>query len=432
MSNTANEIVGRVFTTYNLPDPLLFKKKLLEFGERESHFCLLDNNKYQDASFECIAAIGAFRSIISLKNALEDIDDFISQVHDYIFCHISYDLKNRIENLSSSHYDGIGFPDFYFYQPQIIIILEHDKVKIGVLEGESPDFIFKAINSISLLSTFEEPVILKSRFSKDEYVAAFSSILAHISLGDCYEVCFCQEFFKENVEINPTVVFENLMSVSPTPYAAFYKFDKKYLFCASPERFLRKKGKRIFSQPIKGTARRHEQDNIADEKEKELLRNSLKERSENIMIVDLVRNDLSKISCEGTVKVSEYLEVYSYPQVHQLISTIEGRLRDDISFSKIIEATFPMGSMTGAPKKRSMEIIEDLEKTRRGLYSGTVGYISPEKDFDLNVVIRSLLYNAETKYLSAQAGSAITHLSSAENEYEECLMKMQAMQNAIN
>ena len=432
MSRLINKISGRSYTTFNLEDPALFKRKLLQFGNQESHFCLLDSNYYQDSSFECIAAIGAHRAKVSNENAIEDIDDFLSQVEDYIFCHISYDLKNKIEKLSSSHYDGIGFPDFYFFQPKIIIILENDEVQIGVLEGGNPDFIFETINSISLLSTFNDPVTLRSRFSKLEYIAALKSILGHISLGDCYEVCFCQEFFKENAEIDPAVVFEKLMLVSPTPYAAFYKFGKKYLLCASPERFLRKKGQHIFSQPIKGTSRRHTQDKIADEQEKQLLKNSTKERSENIMIVDLVRNDLSKISCEGTVRVSEYLEVYSYPQVHQLISTIEGELKEEVSFSNIIKATFPMGSMTGAPKKKSMEIIEDLEKTRRGLYSGTIGYISPEKDFDLNVVIRSLLYNAETKYLSAQAGSAITHLSNAENEYEECLIKMQAMQSAIS
>ncbi len=427
-----NKHCYRAFTKFALQDLGIFKKKLLAFGEKEIYFSFLDNNNYDfDSSVECIAGLGVKSSIVSGVDSLAKIDEFISLTNDYIFCHISYDLKNRIETLSSNHIDGIGFPDYFFYQPQVVFRLNKKEVEIGLLDGQEANDIFDAINLISLSNVIDKSVQLKSRFTKEEYIAVFNNIQKHIKLGDCYEVCFCQEFFAENISINSVSIFEKLMSISPTPFAAFYKYDKKYLLCASPERFLKKVGHRIFSQPIKGTAPRHAQNKIADEEEKVLLKNSAKEQSENIMIVDLVRNDLSKVSCEGSVHVKEYLSVYSFPQVHQLISTIEGTLRDAVTFSEIIKATFPMGSMTGAPKKKSMEIIESYERTRRGLYSGSVGYISPEKNFDLNVVIRSLIYNAETGYLSSQAGSAITHLSSGENEYEECHIKMQAMRSAI-
>ncbi|MEP7080203.1 MAG: anthranilate synthase component I family protein [Ginsengibacter sp.] len=425
--------INRTFTKFAIRDSGLYKKKLLAFGERENHFCFLDNNNYDfDSSVECLVGVGVKRSIVSGINSIKEIDDFISHINDYIFCHISYDLKNKIENLKSDHFDPIGVPDYFFFQPQIVFRLNKEEVEIGMLNGQDANNIFEAINSISIPSGFDESVILRARFSKKEYISTVNSLLEHIKLGDCYEVCFCQEFFAENFTINPIRVYEKLTSFSPMPFAAFYKFDKNYLLCASPERFLKKIANRIFSQPIKGTAQRHAHNKLADEKERESLKNSAKEQSENIMIVDLVRNDLSKISCEGSVHVSEYLNVYSFPQVHQLISTIEGTLRTDVSFSEIIKATFPMGSMTGAPKKKSMELIEKYERSKRGLYSGSVGYISPEKNFDLNVVIRSLIYNSETGYLSIHAGSAITHLSKAENEFEECMVKMQAMVSAIS
>ncbi|MBL7747847.1 MAG: chorismate-binding protein, partial [Chitinophagaceae bacterium] len=158
---------------------------------------------------------------------------------------------------------------------------------------------------------------------------------------------------------------------------------------------------------------------------------SAKDRSENVMVVDLVRNDLAKICTEGTVKVDELYGIYSFPQVHQMISTVSGELKQGISFADIIKATFPMGSMTGAPKKRVMELIEQYEQTRRGIFSGAVGYIAPNGDFDFNVVIRSIMYNAATRYLSYQAGSGITFYSDPEMEWEECLMKAAAIRKVL-
>jgi para-aminobenzoate synthetase component 1 len=225
-------------------------------------------------------------------------------------------------------------------------------------------------------------------------------------------------------------IFRNLGKLSPNPFSALYKVNNKWLICASPERFLKKEGSKIFSQPIKGTAKRSAEKK-KDEENRINLGSSQKERSENVMVVDLVRNDLSRVCKKGTVKVEELYGIYSFPQVHQMISTISGELKEGILFAEIIRACFPMGSMTGAPKKRVMELIEQYEKTKRGIFSGAVGYISPTGDFDFNVVIRSIMYNAPAHYLSFQAGSAITFYSDPAQEWEECLVKAEAIKKVL-
>lgn len=399
---------------------------MLEFGKKFSNFCFLDNHDYEfDKSYDCIAGCAVMNSIIfPEKNALASLDHFKEENNDWIFGHLSYDLKNEIENLSSNNNDQIGFPDFYFFVPEIIFILSKDSVKIGVPENMDPHQIFEKIISITAgKKLFEQPVF-KSRFSKNEYVQTIEKLQQHILRGDCYEICFCQEVFADNTQIDAVTVFKRLCEISPNPFAAFYKLNEKYLLCASPERFLKKSGEMIISQPIKGTSKRSDRNNEAERKH---LYTDEKERAENVMIVDLVRNDLSKICTEGSVTVKEFQKIYSFPQVHQMISTIQGQLRENISFGEILSATFPMGSMTGAPKKRVMELIEQYEKTKRGLFSGTVGYINPGGDFDFNVVIRSILYNEKKRYLSIQSGSAITSKSIAEKEYEECQLKLEAM-----
>jgi para-aminobenzoate synthetase component 1 len=390
----------------------------------------LDNHEYDfEKSYECIAAFGTINSIVSnAENSLKQLDQFKNENKDWIFGHVSYDVKNQVENLSSNNLDFIGFPDFYFFVPEMIFILSKDEVQIGIYSDvDSQDIFEEIISVIPDKNNFPKPVF-SSRFSKEEYLKTIEKLQQHILRGDCYEICFCEEFFAENIQIDPIKVFKDLSEISPNPFSAFYKFEDKLLMCASPERFLKKTKDFIISQPIKGTSRRSAE-NI--DLEKNQLQNNEKERAENIMIVDLVRNDLSKICQEGTVTVKEFLSIYSFPQVHQMISTIAGKLQSNISFEQILSATFPMGSMTGAPKKRAMELIEQYEKTKRGLFSGSVGYINPEGDFDFNVVIRSVLYNARNRYISIQAGSAITWKSNPEKEYEECNLKIEAIKKAL-
>jgi para-aminobenzoate synthetase component 1 len=407
---------------------------MLNWSNQFNIFCLLDNHRYNFSSpqFECLLAAGSVKELqFTPGNAFGCLQHFVQGEKDWVFGHLSYDLKNEIENLSSGNIDRIQFPDLFFFIPEIVLILKKDFLEIGVLDNNA-DVIYKSISVApeDQLEIKGKPEI-KCRFSKEEYIEAVKQIQQHILRGDCYEINFCQEFYSEDYEIDPLEVYLKLSKVSPNPFAAFYKLNDKYLLCSSPERYLKKQTDKIVSQPIKGTSKRNLIDTIEDERSRNELLLSEKETSENVMVVDLVRNDLSKVCVEGTVKVEELFGVYTFPQVHQMISTVTGTIDHDVSFPAIIKATFPMGSMTGVPKKRVMQVIEKYERTKRGLFSGAVGYINPEGDFDFNVVIRSILYNSTNKYVSIQAGSAITFYSDAEKEYEECLIKAEAMKKVL-
>jgi len=271
---------------------------------------------------------------------------------------------------------------------------------------------------------------IKLRIHKDDYYKKLNTLLNHIRRGDIYEANFCQEFYSENSEIIPVEVYQNLNEISKTPFATFLKLNDNYLLSASPERYLKKDGENLISQPIKGTEKRA-LTKTADEKLIRELEQNPKERAENIMIVDLVRNDFSRFATKGSVKVDELCKVYTFEQVHHLISTISCKVKNDIHPVDLIKNTFPMGSMTGAPKISAMKIMEELEETKRGLYSGAVGYFTPNGDFDFNVIIRSILYNAAKKYVSYSVGGAITAQSIPEKEYEECLLKAKAMKQVL-
>ena len=399
--------------------------------QRFNTFCFLDNHQYQiqPHSKECLVAAGC-KSKIDEENgsALEHLRAFInSNRNKWLFGHINYDLKNELEQLSSKHTDLVRFPQLFFFEPSIVMQINERDIRI---EAEDPQAVFNEINRIEAGDEnrqTKESLAIRQRLQKEEYISIIQKLQEHILRGDCYEINFCQEFYAEDVALNPLAVYKKLSNISPNPFSALYRLHDKWLLCASPERFLKKEGKKIMAQPIKGTAGRVQANKVLDEQSKLDLLRSAKDRSENVMIVDLMRNDLSKICEEGTVKVDELYGIYSFPQVHQMISTISGKLKAGIEFPDIIRATFPMGSMTGAPKKRVMELIELYETTRRGIFSGTVGYIAPNGDFDFNVIIRSIMYNASSGYLSFQTGSAITFYSNPENEWEECLLKADAM-----
>jgi len=382
--------------------------------------------------FECLLAVGSKHNLaINAGNAFEQLRKF-SELHsgDWLFGHFGYDLKNETENLHSSHFDGIQFPDLHFFVPEIVIKLTREQLFI-YSDLYAPDVLSAIESSATNFIATHPGANIQQRISKEVYINSVEKIRQHILRGDCYEMNFCQEFFAENVLLDPVALYRQITSISPVPFAALYRLNDKYAISASPERFLKKTGSRIISQPIKGTAKRIPADNNLDEKAKQLLLGSAKERAENIMIVDLVRNDLSRVCKEGTVQVEELFGIYSFPQVHQMISTVAGEVGENLDWTAIIKATFPMGSMTGAPKRRVMELIESFEQTKRGLFSGSIGYKAPNGDFDFNVVIRSILYNTSTQYVSFQAGSAITFYSQAEKEYEECLLKAAAIKTVL-
>ena len=406
----------------------------MNWAQQFNTFCFLDNHQYhiKPHTQECLLAAGK-RGKSFMGPGISDLQGFINEKKGrWLFGHLNYDLKNELEGLLSDHNDPIQFPEIFFFEPSVLISLNENDIRIV---ADEPGEVFNDINGIVHADSIKERtgnILISNRLQKEEYISIISRLKQHILRGDCYEINFCQEFFAETVKIDPLTTYKKLTGISPNPFSALYKLQDKWLICASPERFLKKEGTRILSQPIKGTAKRIPGNSISDKQSKEELLHSNKDRSENVMVVDLVRNDLSKVCHEGTVKVDELFGVYSFPQVHQMISTISGELKNDISFSDIIRATFPMGSMTGAPKKRVMELIEQYEKTKRGIFSGAVGYISPDGDFDFNVVIRSIMYNGLSGYLSFQTGSAITFYSNPENEWEECLLKAGAMKNVFN
>jgi para-aminobenzoate synthetase component 1 len=364
------------------------------------------------------------KNILAISNS-ESIDE-----NNWKVGFISYDYKNNIEQLTSNGIDDIGFPDDFFFTPQLII-----EISESALEISYDSKVYNETDLRILCTDLDEQqrknyqataVTILPRITKEEYIRNVSKLKEHIQQGDIYEVNYCQEFFANQTEINPVDTYFKLNKKSPTPFSCFVKFNENYLLSASPERFINKVGNKICSQPIKGTIKRGA--TLAeDEQLKIQLQNDPKERSENIMIVDLVRNDLAKIANRNSVNVDELCKIYTFPQVHQMISTISAELKKEVDFKQIIHALFPMGSMTGAPKIRAMELIEQYETSKRGLYSGTVGFIKPNGDFDFNVVIRSILYNSSSKNISYFVGGAITSLSVPEKEYEECLLKAKAM-----
>ena len=408
---------------------------MLNWVNRFNIFCFLDNQQYDFSkpAFECLLAAGSKINIeAQAGKAFDALRHFYAaNKNEWLFGHFCYDLKNETEKLSSNNSDGIGFSDLHFFVPEFVLELNNREVTIQC-DGDAT-LIFEAIRICpdTINESVKSNIVVQHKIERENYINIIEKLRQHILRGDCYELNFCQEFFAADAVIDPLYIYNRLTELSPNPFSAFYKLNSRYCLSASPERYLKKEGNKIISQPIKGTSKRNAASAAADEMAKNYLIESEKEKSENVMVVDLVRNDLSRICKPGSVKVDELFAVYSFPQVHQMISTISGELEAGKDWIDCVQATFPMGSMTGAPKKKVMELIEQYEQTKRGLFSGTIGYIKPNGDFDFNVVIRSILYNETDKYLSFQAGGGITYNSNPELEYEESLLKASAMMKVL-
>ncbi len=397
----------------------------------------MDGNSYsmpefQSSSIEFLAGIDKLHDY---HETVEGLEQFHRSHKDWLLGFLTYDLKNKFEKLESKHDDEIELPLFYFFIPRFLVILQDGKWMAGYDDNiDTEEDLRNFLKDVELEEEIEDEipdVKLISKVSHSEYIDTVKKIQRHINLGDVYEMNYCIEFFAQKLNVSPIQLYRKLNEVSPTPFSAFMKYHDKSLICASPERYLKKEGNRLISQPIKGTSPRDSDSNI-DKANVDYLKTSEKERSENIMITDLVRNDLSRVAKQGKVKVEELCSVYSFRQVHQMISTISAEMDEQYSWVDAIKATFPMGSMTGAPKVNAMKLIERYEVTKRGLYSGSIGYVTPEGDFDFNVVIRSMLYNQKKGYLSFMVGSAITALAEPEREYDECLLKALAIMEVLN
>jgi para-aminobenzoate synthetase component I len=408
----------------------LEKAVALSIDEIQQGLMLSSCNFKQDpwSAWEMIAAMGVKRALVIHPDQLDEktpdrVQQFLDAQKGWYFFHINYDLKNCFEELVSLNPDRTGYPELIIFEPLAVIgvrkgeiLTSGDPVLISEIEKKL------AGKSLLRLNPFSAQKVYHA-ITYQQYHDGIRAILSHIRRGDVYELNFCQEFFSDlSTKLDPVTLWQKLSKASPAPFSAFYRWNQHAMVSASPERFLCKSGTRLISQPIKGTIRRG-----VDPAEDDLLKEKLfmdgKERSENVMIVDLVRNDLSRVAQRASVQVPELFGIYTFPAVHQMISTVTAEIKPKTSFMEILRALFPMGSMTGAPKIRAMELIENYEYSKRGLYSGCVGYLTPEGDFDMNVIIRSLILNLDTRVASFQTGGAITAASLPDAEYSESMLK---------
>lgn len=412
-----------------------FRTKLLNWASQFnycSYFRPQQTEHYPYEAFEEILAIGQIA--VPLDEPYFDglRHYFDSHPNQPLFGYMAYDLKNELEVLSSENPASIDWKPMQFFRPACLIKIHSDHITIL---SDQHEFYW---NEIQRISTAENAVVnfqpniknFKIFTDKDSYLKTVASLKNHILEGDIYEINYCINFSAETENFNPIKAFELLCSSSPAPFAGILKMNNQYILSASPERFIKLSNRKIISQPIKGTARRSA-DPTVDEANKKALQNSEKERAENMMIVDLVRNDLAKSSVAGSVKVEEMFGIYSFKQVHQMISTITGLKKSDVKAVEVIKNAFPMGSMTGAPKIKAMELIEKYENTKRGVFAGAIGYFQDANTFDFNVLIRSIYYDASTEKLNYMVGSAITHDSNPEEEYQECILKAKAIENLL-
>ena len=420
----------KVFKVENIND---FKDKLLFFSKSKENVILLDSNSKKN-DYEFIFSYGKISELKSFDNSLDKLDNYIKQVDDWIFGFISYDLKEEIEGFNSNNLKYFDVPNLSFFQPSIIWVFDGVELKALYFDEKELFDVWNEINKIHISCDSIESnpnVELKGRLSKEEYIKKIKNIKKRIKMGDTYELNFCFDFFNDNTKINPENTFKKLNKLTESPMSVYYKDHHLHVLSSSPERFIKRNKKTIISQPIKGTKKRGK--NIDEDVFLvNSLKNSIKEKSENHMIVDLVRNDFSRIAKKGSVKVTELSKINTYKNIHQMVSTIEAQIENDMFFSTILKSTFPMGSMTGAPKIKTMKIIDELEETSRGIYSGAIGYIDPNKNFDFNVVIRTIIYDDKLSKISVNVGSGITFKSDPKDEYEECLTKIDALKKSLS
>ncbi len=409
--------------------PADFRARALHWASRFAYCAYYEHNDLQQS------AAGTFSRLLAVATACAAAPDSLASLPAYLsrpaplpHCgFVTYEVKNELEALSSQNFAGLAWPALHFFQPETCLRWLGDAL---LLEGQTAGVLAAILATEVPAATPPTVPPLRARLPRAEYLRAVEAVREDILNGEVYELNLCQEFFADSVVLDPVAVFERLNATSPAPYAGFLRHHDHYLLCASPELFIAKEQAIITSQPIKGTRRRGTTP-ADDEQQRLALLHDDKERAENLMIVDLVRNDLARVARTGTVRVPELFGTYGFRHVWQLISTVQAELRPGVGLAEVLGATFPMGSMTGAPKIRAMQLIEQYEASRRGLYSGSFGYVLPGGDFIFNVVIRSLQYRASTGYLSLQVGSAITYDSVPAQEYAECLLKAQGVLQAL-
>ncbi|MFY7708672.1 MAG: anthranilate synthase component I family protein [Flavobacteriales bacterium] len=367
------------------------------------------------------------QDFIDLKSGLPvELLDIIMGSGKYWMGYLNYDLKNKVENLDSRNPHPMGFSDAFFFVPQLLLRFSEE----GGLEEV---YNSSGISWQKYMVFFDKKNDGKPRTwtplqSKEKYIESVEKLKYHIQRGDIYEINFCQAFETDWHGADGWSVFSKVFEATEAPYSAYLRHGHRHICCGSPELFLKKYDNVLVSSPIKGTIRRGKEKKEDDEL-KEQLYNDPKERAENVMIVDLVRNDMSRIADDDSVWVDELWALHTFKTVHHLISRISCEIQEAVTFSDIVKAMFPMGSMTGAPKVNAMKFADELEAVSRGVYSGSIGIVRPDSSFEFNVVIRALLLDEHLKKAMVHVGGAITDMCDPEKEYEETLLKGRALMN---
>jgi len=383
--------------------------------------------------YDAVAGIGALMSY-SCVTAGPDTKPF-SQLrvlrsmspHGWVFCQLGYDLKNATEDLISRNQQLIPFPDGCFYVPELVYTRTGRDVTLFGNKKHINTVFHDFTAAVEFDGAMDHSVMLAAP-DRSEYIDHIQAIKEMIDDGRIYEVNYCVPFTSHASINNIESLFWNIQGKVSTPFSAYYKNEHRYVLSLSPERYMHKASDIVRSQPIKGTAARIHDTN----QEREDLYNSLKDKAEHVMIVDLVRNDLKRNCKTGSIVVEELYGIYGFKHLYHMISTIKGEIKDESDFYNVLRDSFPMGSMTGAPKIEAMKVIEEREVFKRGVYSGSLGYINDQEDADFNVVIRSIVYDKIREEIVCPVGGAIVADSEPEKEWEECLLKLKGIQHILN
>ena len=415
--SSSNKWLDQIVSIFKNKEFILLESQMEGHPSSKKTFAAIKPRRWIRAESDQIATFDGNQTATFRGDPWEALKAFRNEKKGWLFGYLSYDLKNFTEELQSLNKALYQFPDLYFMEPESLLSYENGEVSVY---GNPVDLNRRSTEPIFAGEIGE--IVVQELVTKEEYIDNVEFIKDRIAAGDFYELNFSYALQAE-WETHPYRLFQKMRAVNPVPFGAYIQMEEGTVCSISPERFIKKEGGKIISEPIKGTSSRMknaEEDMLSRE---ELLNE--KNRAENLMIVDLVRHDLSKVAKTGSVKVEKLFDVQSFGTVHQLISTIVAEAADNVDAVDIVKECFPMGSMTGAPKIEVMKAIDKLENYKRGIYSGAIGYFSPDDDFDFNVVIRTAII--QNSSLTYPVGGAITSDSDADAEWEETKIKAQSL-----
>ena len=410
------EIAHKISQNYQENWVFLYSALHQEKPNSKSYIAIFENQKYRGSDFEELQKI--------IKK----------DVKQMWFGGLSYELSSQFENLPKTSKSFIDIEKIFFSKFDLILEFNHSKQQLLAIYNNKI-FLDKLLEYKILDENQQLPIVEKisSNFSDESYKFSINSLKEMISAGDFFQANLTRKFFgKFNKKVSQNQnfkLFTELTKRSPANYSAFMRFDDNFIISSTPELFLKGKNNNIFSRPIKGTIKRGETPQ-EDQKNKNYLKNSLKEKAENLMIVDLVRNDLSRVCMPLTIKVKKLFNIATYKTIYHLSSEIHGKIAQKFSIFDAVRVCFPAGSMTGAPKIKTMEVLSGFEKINRGIYSGAIGYFKSDNEVNLAVVIRTLI--VKENYFEYQVGGAITFDSDAELELQETYAKASAIEKILN